>query len=129
MAELILFPDVEALVIQVVNASMTELGRVARASTRAPSPRPAEWVRVERFGGPRESIISENAQIIIEFWSGTETDSAYGLALVRAVLNSQDGQLFGVTEISGPSELPDPDTSQIRYTQNFGVRVRGSVLA
>lgn len=129
MAELIIFPDVEALVVQVINAAMADLGRSTRASTRAPSPRPADWVRVERFGGPRESIISENAQIIIEFWSGNETDAAYGLALARAVLNSQDSQLFGVTEISGPSELPDPDTSQIRYTQNFGVRVRGSVLA
>lgn len=129
MVDLIVFPDVESLLITEINAAMTALGRTTRASTRAPSPRPTEFVRIERFGGPKETFVSELAQIIIEFWASDEVTAAYGLSLVRAVLNSQDGDIFGVTEISGPSNLPDPTTSQVRFTQNFGVRVRGTILA
>jgi len=128
MDQLLGFPDIEALVVQLYNTELTAREPGVQASTRVPDPRPAEFIRVIRFGGPRESLISENAQIIVEAWATTEARAAALLNLARAILNAQDGQLFGCTEISGPNNLPDPTTSEVRYTQNFGIRSRAIVL-
>lgn len=127
--ELIVFGDVEGLVIGVLNAALGDSFPGVLASTKVPAPRPDEFIRVSRAGGPKETLISENATIIVEAWAQTETRAVAILNYARAVLNAQDDTLFGVTEISGLNNLPDPTTSQTRYTQTFGVRSRGAVTA
>ena len=129
VAELIGFPDVETLILSVINPELATRLPGVQGYTKVPLTRPNEFVRVIRFGGPSETIISENALIIIEAWAQSETRAVTILNMVRAILHAQDGSIFGVTEISGPNNLPDPLTSQIRYTQNLGVRVRGTVIA
>jgi hypothetical protein len=126
---LILFSDVEAAVRAELNSEFATRMPDVRWGTKIPNPRPAAFGRLLRLGGPKETLISEMAHISLEGWAYDEVDAIAILNLGRAVLNAQDGTLFGVTEISGPNNLPDPTTSQVRYTQLFGVRMRGAVTA
>lgn len=127
-AELIVFPDVEQLVIDALHAGLAPHEPTVRASGRVPNPRPAEFYRIMRAGGPAETLVSENATILLEAWAQTQTRASRLLQLARAVLAVQEGFLFGVTEIGGPINLPDPTTEQVRYTQTFGVRARATAL-
>jgi hypothetical protein len=127
--ELIEFADVEALVIEAITDDFTTSNPGVPAATKVPNPRPEEFIRVIRAGGPRETLISENAFVLVEAWAATEARAVKLLNRARAVLFAQDGALFGVTEIGGPSNLPDPTTSQVRYTSTLGVRARGTATA
>jgi len=129
VAEYIGFPDVEAVVIGVLNAALTTPFAGVKASTKIKNPRPSEFVRSIRSGGARESIVSENATILLEAYAATETRAFQILNFCRAVLFAQDDVLFGVTEIGSPANLPDPTTSQLRYVMTVGVRVRGTAIA
>lgn len=126
MADLIIFPDVEAATVGELSAALTIRLPGVGIGTRL---QPGDFIRVTRTGGPKETLISEQAIVLLESYSEDETRAERNLAVARAVLNSQDGLIFGVEEFSGPANLPDPTTSQTRYTQTFGVRVRGSVTA
>lgn len=125
MAELIIFDDVEAAVVGALTAEfetrMPDVGIGVKLE-------PGDFIKVTRTGGPKETLISEQATVLLEAYS-EDGDPVAILSLARAVLNSQDGLIFGVKEFSGPADLPDPSTSQTRYTQLFGVRVRGTSLA
>lgn len=96
--------------------------------TAVPSARPPEFVRVLRTGGLKESVISEAAQITVEAWAQTEARASDLLSTARAILNAADSTLFGVHEFSGPINLPDPTTAQIRFTMTFQIRARGTVI-
>lgn len=128
MADLIIFPDVEAATVGELSAALTGRLPGVGIGTRL-QPGDGDFIRVTRTGGPKETLISEQAIVLLESYSEDETRAERNLAVARAVLNSQDGLIFGVEEFSGPANLPDPTTSQTRYTQTFGVRVRGSVTA
>lgn len=125
--ELVIFPDVEALAVQVINADSRRGS--TKWATRVPNPRPDEFGRLMRFGGPRGTFVSENAELILEGWAQSEARALQILNFGRAILAAQDGPLFGYNELSGPSNLPDPTTDQIRYTMNVTVRARGSAVA
>lgn len=122
-----MFPDAEALAIQAIMADPRR--GTTKWSTQVPNPRPDEFGRLMRFGGPRETLVSERAQLILEGWALTETRAIQILNFGRAILAAQDGALFGYDEIAGPNNLPDPTTDLIRYTCNVSVRVRGTSLA
>jgi hypothetical protein len=129
MTQLLIFPDVEALAVQALNADFVTRMPGVKWSTKVPNPRPDKFGRLMRSGGPRETLITENASLIVEGWAAQEADAIAILNLARAILFEQDGTLFGVTETGGPTNLPDPTTSQVRYTALLGVRVRGTVTA
>lgn len=122
MAEGVLFPDVELAVCNALRNPLINLP----VGVKVPTTRPAEFVRVLRTGGFAESLRSEAAQITVEAWAQTETRASLILSQCRAVLNRSEGALFGVIEMSGPANLPDPTTAQIRYTMSFQVRARGT---
>lgn len=126
---LVVFPDVEALVVTALNAAFATRMSGVRWSTKVPNPRPDEFGRVLRTGGPAETLVTENAQITLEGWALTEARASAILNLGRAIAFEFNGTLFGVTEIGGPINLPDPDSSQYRYTATLGVRARGTVTA
>ena len=126
MAEAVLFRDVEALVCTFLRKP--PLGSI-QIGVRIPNPRPPEFIRVLRTGGPKETLVSEAAQITVEAWAQTEDRAALLLSQCRAVLNAADETIYGVREFSGPANLPDPLSAQIRYTQSFQVRARGTVIS
>ena len=126
MAEGVKFIDVPAAVCSTLRASPLLTGLYV--GTTVPATRPSEFFRVLRTGGPKETLKSEAAQITVEAWAGTEARASDLLSTARAILNAADAQLFGVREFSGPANLPDPTTAQIRFTMSFQIRARGTAV-
>ena len=126
MAEGVKFIDVPAAVCSTLRASSLLTGLYV--GTIIPTTRPAEFFRVLRTGGAKETMRSEAAQITVEAWAQTEARAADLLSTARAILNAADAQLFGVREFSGPANLPDPTTAQIRFTMSFQIRARGTAV-
>jgi hypothetical protein len=123
--ESIVFPDATATVITGLDAALTE-----PVSSRVPNPRPATFVTVQRAGGPRRNIVTDEATLIVESWAATPA-AAHDLAqnaraTIHALLGtSVDGvRILRTEETSGPAYLPDPDSQQARYTQTFSVALR-----
>lgn len=127
MTEWVVQPDVEALVVQVLDANLPLVQLGVPVGTQIPNPRPSTFVRVTRAGGTAETLVSEQAWVIVEAYATFERDAIQLLNTCRAILHALDGgPLFGTFEISGPVNLPDPTTSQVRYTQTLGIRARGT---
>lgn len=133
MSEVIVFPDVEAVVVSYLNAAYVARSETARASTKVPATRPTKFVRVIRTGGPADFVI-DRAQLTIEAWANKATDAMALMQLTRGLLHAIDQvtysgrtyQFYTPQEFSGPANLPDPDSSQERYTETFSVGVRGT---
>jgi len=133
VAEVIVFPDVEAVVISYLNAAFTARSETARASTKVPATRPTKFVRVIRTGGPASSVFMERAQLTIEAWATTAVVASALMQLTRGLMHAIDQVTVGATtyqfyapqEFSGPANRPDPDSEMERYTETFSVGVRG----
>lgn len=125
--EWVVLPDVEQFVVLALQQGLPRIGLGSvHVGTQIPNPRPNTFVRIIRAGGTQESLVSEQAWIIVEAYDPIEFDASHLLAVCRAILHAQDGPLFGTFEVSGPVNLPDPTTSQVRYTQTLGIRARGN---
>jgi hypothetical protein len=122
MTDAVLFRDVESVAMNYLQPYVPGIPVV----TRIPNPRPDLFVRVIRTGGPQETLISERAMLTVEAWGASERDAINLLNVCRAWLNRSDGLMFGVQELAGPVNLPDPISSQTRYTMTFQIRVRGT---
>lgn len=127
MAEIVTFPDAEALVVAALNAEFPGRGETdLKAHTRVPKERPDEFVRIIGGGGPDETKVSEAAQITIEGWAQTESRAYEICDLARAIVRSQDSEIRGARGFSYPQNLPDPVSDQVRYTSTGDVRVWGT---
>ena len=128
MGQLVVMPDVESLAVDALNTGFAAVMPGVSWGTRIPNPRPERFGRVILSGGSQETIISDQARLLIEGWSENEADAQRICALGRAILLAQDSHLFGGTTIATPSNLPDPRTSHTRYTAMIGVRVRATII-
>lgn len=127
VAEIVTFPDVEALVVSVLNAELPAHGEATvKASTRVANPRPSEFIKILVGGGQDETKVSESALITIEGWAKTEARARRLCDLARAIVRSQDGDIRGARGFSYPQNLPDPVSDQVRYTSTGDVRVWGT---
>ena len=135
MVEVIVYPDVEAVVVSYLNAEFVSRSESARASTKVPNPRPTKFLRVQRTGGVGDFVV-DRAQLTIEAWANKATDAIALMQLVRGLMHAIDQvtysgstyQFYAPQEFSGPANLPDPDSEQERYTETFSVGVRGSAI-
>lgn len=130
--ERILFPDAAAAVIGALNAQLPALGFTSiPVRSRVPASRPARFVLVFRTGGPRANIVTDGAQLTFEAWAANDADAHDLAQAVRAVVIGLEDTLtggvgiYGITELSGPTNLPDPESQQSRYTFSTIVNVRG----
>lgn len=123
------FPDVVALV-----AGYLADNIAAPVHKRVPNPRPAEFVTVERIGGTA-ALVVDSAQVMIHCWADTDADVADLAAEVRGVLGTMRGavidgtQVYRVDELSGPADVPDPDSDQPRMRWTVAVQTRGASAA
>lgn len=119
-----------------VSLAVGHLGGLLTVPVRGavPNPRPAEFVTIRRIGGPRQTMVSDNAMLSIEAWAKSEA-AAHDLAqLTRAHIYAMQGavvagvQVYGVVEVGGPAALPDPLSEQPRYTFAVQLAYRGHTV-
>jgi hypothetical protein len=122
--EVIVFPDVEQLLIDELKPALAARGWAVTVSSRVPSTRPAEFVRLMRTGGVRRGLVLDDAQVTVEAWAKSESRAVELAQLCRGLLPTFD-PVYGVAEFSAPANLPDPTTAQVRYTATYRVTVRG----
>jgi len=129
VAELVTFPDAADTAIAVVNAAP---GVTVEAHGKVPNPRPAEFIRIRRLGGPKQNLVMDGAQLIVEGWGATDTAAHDHVQAARAALYAASGEVVAgttiglVTELAGPADLPDPDSDQPRVTMTIVFPCRGS---
>lgn len=123
----VVFPDAVAAVTSRLAAVVG-----VETTSRVPNPRPAEFILVRRVGGPRRDLVTDEATLTIEAWAQSE-EAAHDLAqLARAHVHAMAGSTHGdvviykVGEFAGPAWMPDPDSTQPRYTLTVTVAVRGA---
>lgn len=102
---------------------------------RVPNPRPNQFFRVLRVGGTSRDHVIDDATVVVEAWALTDEEAddlaqlARGHLLAIANHRTDDGTLiYGVTEVAGPADLPDPLSSQARSSATYQVRTRGAAI-
>lgn len=132
VAERIVFPDAQAVVIGAVRSGLPSLAFPdVSVGRKIPNPRPNRFVRVLRTGGPRRAIVIDSAQMTVEAWSNDPAEAHDLAQAARAIVNSMAGTVqagvivANVDEFSGPADLPDPESGQARYTWTVSVNTRG----
>jgi hypothetical protein len=137
VAEVIVFPDAAAVVINYLRVELDARGPAIPVVSRVPKQRPATFVTVERQGGQRRNLVVDDAQLGIDCWgssdSGTGDQEAHDLAqlcrgLIHAAAGTTQGgvQIYRVEEFAGPALLPDPLSDQPRAVLTVVVSVRGA---
>lgn len=127
MAELVTFPDAVDVAIKVADAATT-----VPVHGRVPTNRPGAFIRIRRVGGPKQNLVMDGAQLVIESWAATDVIAHDNLQTARAALYAASGEVVnGVTiglveELSGPGDLPDPDSDMPRVTMTIIFPCRGT---
>lgn len=78
-------------------------------------------------------VVTDVARLTVECWnSAGKVEAERDAQTVREALLALPGRLLGdgikihlVTEVAGPSDSPDPDTTTPRYVFTHEVHVRG----
>ena len=101
---------------------------------RIPNPRPTEFARIQRIGGPSE-VVHDKPLLTIECWSETGAYEAEQLAqrARRRLLsfnhhNPLNQPIAAVREAGGIIDLPDPDSQQHRATFSIEIVIRGTAI-
>lgn len=122
VAEVVTFPDVQSLVVALLNAELVARGNPARAATKTPNPRPASWVRVDLAAGQETNRITIEPIVILQASASSEPAAFALCELVRALVRSMPerddisaASVMGVASSTLPVLFPDPDISTPRY--------------
>lgn len=130
MTDLWVFPDGEQLLIDWLRDRMGET-----VEPRIPNPRPSEWIRVLRVGGPQRDLVTDQPTLVVEAWADDDVDARDLIQLARAHVRAIRGEVFdgvtvyGVNEVAGPANLPDPTSAQPRWTFTVQVALRGHTVS
>lgn len=126
----IVFGDATAAVVALLGTALAPVP----VSARVPADRPDEFVTAYRTGGAARNVVVDDATMIVEGWS-FQAERAQDLAQrARAAVHAARGDRVGpqlllvcdVGELAGPALLPDPLSSQTRYTLTLQVSFRAS---
>lgn len=118
------FAEWSQLAIDAIRARVT-----APVSSSIPRDRPAEYVRVLRTGGTRTRLV-DRPQITVETFARRESRAEALANQCRSALAALPGttvggvQVYKVEELAGPANLPDPTTSDSRFTQTVVIHGR-----
>lgn len=120
------YDNAAALVIAYLKPLITPLA----VAHDVPNPRPTNFVRILRTGGPREGVL-DLVQLTIESWAYAADTAESNAQIVRRHINNMVGAslsshpVYKVVELSGPAELPDPLSDSHRVTWNIQAWIRG----
>lgn len=133
--EVIVFADIEQLLIDYLAEGLTGYGVTVSVSTRIPNPRPDACVVLMRTGGVGQTMVTDDALVTFDCRAPTEHEAASLAALVRGLVNAAEGtildsvMIYRVREAAGPANNPDATTpDQARYSQLIQISYRGVVL-
>ncbi|ALY10739.1 tail terminator [Arthrobacter phage Suppi] len=131
MVEVIIFGDSEDILrVQVARDLQRIDGKLWPVGTKVPNPRPSEFVILRRVGGVRRDLVTDEPTILVEVWANTESRAVRIAAIIQGLLHSysQIGEysILGCDEISGPVNLPDGLSAQVRYTATYVVAIRSN---
>lgn len=130
MIPAITFPDAVAAVIGYLTDEID-----AAVYKRVPTTRPSEFVTVARSGGVVSNFVVDNAQLSIDCWADRDDDLADLMAEVRGLVLAMQGdvidgaQVYRVTEVGGPADIPDPVSDMPRMRWTVQVQFRGDTAA
>ncbi|MFJ8472167.1 hypothetical protein [Kitasatospora sp. NPDC094011] len=130
---IVLMPDAVAVVAGYLRQALATVGRPVPVVSRIPSPRPPEFVRVERVGGTRATVVSDRPRLDIHAWAATESAAHDLAALVRALLDQIPGirdevTVYRITDVGGLMWMPDDQSGSPRYALAVEIHMRGRVL-
>lgn len=134
MAERVDFPDPDAVLCAYLTAqNLTGTYAGVKASTKVPATRPARFIRAYSVGGFERNMVTAVTRFVVEGWGSTES-AAQGLcarSLAQIVTAARAGVMGSTTVtsvnvVSRPQNLPDPDSTQSRYTATVEVAMRGA---
>lgn len=127
---LLAFPDAVLVTVEYLRSALADI--TVYATVPANTQPADEFVRVERLGGLRNSLITDRPRISIECWSDTQAHAAALMSRVRAYAHAMGGVrgetvVYRVSEVSGPMWLPDAASGHPRYAFaiEFSTRGRG----
>jgi hypothetical protein len=127
------YPDGVAVVRAYLRDALVGRGVDVPVGIRVPSPRPPQFVRLERIGGTRLDLVTDRPRIDVHCWGDSDESAADLAALVRALLFAMPGWrgavAYDVAEVGGPNTMPDPDSGQPRVVFAVEVSLRGKILA
>jgi len=124
VAQSLEFPDIEDLLTAHLGAALG-----VPAGTRSSTA--AKYLRVLRTGGPAPTRVTDSPQVTVEAYDTLESKALALLGKARRALADLPGtELQGwsvksVTEMGGPANLPDPNSTSHRYTLTAVVQIRG----
>lgn len=122
--ETVIFPDTEAVVVKFLNAELD-----VHVGTKVPATRPDSFVRIRLSGGQRRNKVLDMPTVTVEAWANTEAAAAALIQKCRGLLNGADRMagtpVYRVQEFSSPTNFPDTDTDQYRYTITLAIGLRG----
>lgn len=125
----VLFPDAVLVTIEYLRTKLPD----SLIYSDVPESRPAEFVRVERVGGARRSLLLDRPRVDFQCWSDSEENAEALVATVRAYALAMGGKrgattVYEVTEVSGPMWVPDSLSGQARYAFAIEFCTRGTEL-
>lgn len=129
----VVMPDAVAVVTAYLRGALKMHGRAVPVVSRVPSPRPREFVRVQRVGGTQQTPVSDRPRLDIHCWAESESSASDLAALSRGLVGAMPGVRGGVTvyrvqEVGGPMWLPDEKSSAARFAFAVEIHMRGRVL-
>jgi hypothetical protein len=128
----VLMPDAVDVLGGFLQVELPQYGWDVPVRDRVPETRPAQFVVIRRVGGVHRNVVSDEAMVTVEAWARTHEQAQDLCALSRALIHSLPGTVVGtvpvyrITDVAGPSLLPDDLSAQPRYTCTLSVAMRGS---
>lgn len=127
------FPDGVAVVRAYLRDAIAARGQPMPVVTRVPTPRPPQFIRIERVGGTRIDRVTDRPRLDVHCWASTEAEATDLAALARALIFEIPGWrgaiAYDVDEVGGPNTAPDPVSGQERASFAVEVSLRGKSLA
>lgn len=126
--EAVLFGDIEDALADYLNGQLTPLVYDTAPKELASK---LPFFVVSRIGGPKSTVVTEDATISIESWAAGYKAAHDNAQLARQAIHQLRGQTIGgihiirIQEFSGPARLPAPESNKPRYVFTVSVRARG----
>lgn len=124
MTEVIVFPDIEGVLVTALTPALS-----LPVTTKVPATRPDKFVRLSRIGGNRRNVITDRAMVVVECWAKSTTEAERLSALTRAHIHAlAPDTVRRVREVAGPQSFPDPLSETPRYQFTVQIDTRGAAL-